>query len=622
MKKRWNMTAALFAIVLGGGALIPAASAQETMAGQAQATASLENLALNKAYTLETPYPVDAHFKPTEQTHADDTGMQLTDGVFGSMSFSDKAYVGRLWQGYRTFKLDLGELATIQEIRVSTLQDLPSGIFFPEEISYSISDDGKHWKDLGKVPSAVPTTEKGPMKQTIAKTGVNTVARYVTLQIPVETWLFMDEIEVLGMRDNSGEKLKATNGPKPDKGYPRPGSAQTAGIHDEVLIYTGEWQYQPSDWISFTKEDFKPYVSYVDSGMNRKDYMFDGFLFMPYAPLMDGANYGPTTGKPTNKAHFEKFLDRLFRNDYELGALNEAVKEAKADLLRKNYEAKVVIAIPYPRTDQSDFGDVDGDGVSENLNAKEVGEAAALQNRLKVTKWFVDEVYRRWNAENYSDLSLVSFYWYNEYIAHQLSTLDHELVKQTGDYVRSKGATFQWIPYYFARGWNDWKDNGFDSAVMQPNYMFHANATADRVDTIAQAAYDNGMGVEIEMNDAVLTDANLRARYYAYLDAGVTHNYMKKSYSAFYQQVKTLWKAAQSQVPEAREVYDRTYEYIKGKYKGSNPQALGAYGQDDAYGLDADESVADELNDAYDQNQGQDDADVQDGAYDQGDSNE
>jgi len=575
MKKRWKPFLSL--VVAGCMAIPVAASAAET----GQTAASLENLALNKAYTLETPYPRDSHFGPTEDTHGDDTGKQLTDGVFGGLAFSDKAYVGRLWQGSRTFKLDLGEPMTIQDIKVSTLQDLPNGIFFPEEISFSISENGKSYQYLGEVKSSLPTTEKGPAKQTIAKTGVNTVARYVQIDIPVESWLFIDEIEVMGKRDQSGSKLKPNKAPKPEQGYPKAGSKQTGGIRNQVLIYSGEWQYQPSDWISFKKEDFKPYVAYLDQDMKRRDFMFDGFLFMPYAPLMDGANYGPTAGKPTNKGHFEKFLDRLFRDDYELGALNAAVKEAKADLRKGNYKPKVVITIPYPRTDQSDFGDVDGDGVSENLNVKEVGEAEALKNRLKVTKWYVDEVYKRWNAKHYDELELVSFYWYNEYISHQLSTLDHELVKQTGDYVRSKGATFQWIPYYFARGWNDWKQNGFDVALMQPNYYFHANAGPDRMNTIAEAAFNNGMGVEIELSDAALTDPKLRERYYAYLDAGKQHKFMKKSMNAFYQQVKTLLKSASSKTPTEREIYDRTYEYLKGKYKVTNPQELEALDKED-----------------------------------------
>lgn len=145
--------------------------------------------------------------------------------------------------------------------------------------------------------------------------------------------------------------------------------------------------------------------------------------------------------------------------------------------------------------------------------------------------------------------------------------MEDELLQATSEYVHSKGAKFQWIPYYFARGWEDWKKNGFDAALMRPNYMFHSNAGTDRVDSIAKAALENGMGVEIEMSDAVLTDEAMRNRYYTYLDKGKEYHYMRQSFSAFYQQVKTLWRAARSENPVQREVYDRTYEYIKGTYK-------------------------------------------------------
>lgn len=566
-KKTMNVLLLVVMIVgLGGPQAVKAYEDDEEELQELQMAHDVVNLALGKPYTLETPYPVDSHFKATEQAYSDENGSSLTDGVFGSTSFKDSAYVGRIWQASRTVTIDLGRKASVKEIRLSTLHDLGNGIFFPKGIEFSISVNGKAWRNLGEVENSQPTTTPGPLKQVYTMKDKGTQARYVKVEIPVVSWAFFDEIEVMGNWGSRGAKLIPTPPqPNPNKGYPSQGSAQAAGIKHEVLIYSGEWQYQPSDWISFTKEDFKPYVTYVDGEMKPKDYMFDGFLFIPYAPLLDGANYGPTTGKPTNKGHFVKFLDRLFRDDYELGALNEAVKEAKSTLPDRNYEAKVVITIPYPRLDQSDFGDVDGDGVSENLNVKEVGEQTALTNRLKVTKWYVDEVYKRWQEKGYSDLKLASFYWYNEYIAHQLSELDHELVKQTGEYVRSKGATFQWIPYYFARGWDDWKENGFDSALMQPNYLFHANATVDRLDTIAQAAYENGLGVEIELSDAVLTNEALRGRYYEYLQKGEEFHYKQQSYSAFYQQVKTLWKAARSTNPVEREVYDRTYDYMKGR---------------------------------------------------------
>nr|WP_244863731.1 DUF4855 domain-containing protein [Paenibacillus cisolokensis] len=69
----------------------------------------------------------------------------------------------------------------------------------------------------------------------------------------------------------------------------------------------------------------------------------------------------------------------------------------------------------------------------------------------------------------------------------------------------------------------------------------------------------------MELSDAVLTDLAARNKYYAYLDKGVEHGYMN-SFTAFYQQVKTLKKAAESADPAAREVYDKTYQFIKGTY--------------------------------------------------------
>ncbi|MGZ9584372.1 DUF4855 domain-containing protein [Paenibacillus marinisediminis] len=542
------------------------ASISFTASAKAEQDLQLVNLALNKNYTIETPYPVDTLFGKTESTHADDTDKQLTDGEYGGTVFSNKAFIGRLWQGSRIVTLDLGEVATIQEIYLNVLQDNKNGIFFPESVGFSLSADGKKWQQLEDGRSTKPTTDNGPLTQKIGITNIDRSARYVKLDIPVSSWLFMDELEVMGTHGDSGRKLHHTQDKsKKDDGYPKMGSKESGRIDNQVLLYTGEWQYEPKDWISYTKEDLKPYVSYVDQDMKRKDYMFDGFLFLPYGPLLNGANFAANTGKPTNKEDWIKHLDRLFRSDYELGALNQAVGEAKADLKRNNYEAKVSITIPYPRVDQSNFGDVDGDGINENMNIKEIGEEQALINRQKVIKWYIDEVNHRWDEANYSNLKLASFYWYSEFVSRQTSVNEDELLQWTSEYVHSQDLRFQWIPYYFARGWSDWKENGFDTALMQPNYMFH-NTTIDRLDSIAQAAYEHGMGVEIEMNDAVLTDPNLRNKYYAYLNKGVEHGYMK-SFKAFYQQVKTLKKAAESTDPDARAVYDNTYKYLTGKYR-------------------------------------------------------
>ena len=524
------------------------------------------NLALGKSYTLETPYTVDALFGKTEMSHPDDTGFQLTDGKHGGTVFSDSAYIGRLWQGSRIITIDLGKQSTVQEVYIHMLQDNANGIFFPERVFFSLSNDGTKWQHLEEGISKVPSTERGPVVQKIGIGDINTVSRYVRLEVPVSSWIFMDEIEVVGSEDLTGRKLRPSpKGPKDDTGYPKEGSKASGRMNNQVLLYTGEWQHQPADWISYTKEDLKSLVAYVDRNNEAKDFMFDGFLFLPYGPLPNGANYAPNTALPTDMNDWEHHLDRLFREDRELGALNRAVAEAKTELKERNHKAKVVVTIPYPRTDQGNFGDVDGDGISENLNVQEVGEEQALANRKKVVKWYVDEVYKRWRQADYKELELASFYWYAEFVSRQTSVNEDLLIQWTSGYVHRQGAAFQWIPYYFARGWNDWKRNGFDTALMQPNYMFH-NTAEDRLDTIARAAYDHGMGVEIEMNDAVLANSEARDKYYAYLNKGAEYGYMN-SFKAFYQQVKTLQQAAESPVPAAREVYDKTYSYLKGTYR-------------------------------------------------------
>ncbi len=533
----------------------------------------LVNLALGKSYRVNTVYPPDEFYTKVHEVNYPDSGGELTDGQYGSLSFTDKAYVGYLHQAFRDITVGLESSVTVEEIAISVLQNVPVGIHFPREVEFYLSIDGEKWEFLGREKSGILPTEKGPIKQKISKKGIHKIARYVKIIVPVEGWLFADEVEVWGTNSQVGDKLipNIKNilpfGDKRLKGYPKPQSV--GGIKNAVLIYTGDWEYDKpgENWISFTKEDFKPYVAYLNKDLKPVDIMFDTFLFLPYGKLLDGATFSPTGGKPSNKTHFEYFLNRLFREDRELGALNEAVKEIKEELNNekyKNYKAKVIIAIPYPRTDQSNFGDVDGSGVSLNLNVSQIGEEQALINRQKVVKWFIDEVYNRWEKAEYTELELVGFYWYAEFIGYYLSSLEAELIKWTSEYIHSKGGIFQWIPYYFARGWYKWKELGFDGVLMQPNYMW-AETGKDRLDTILRAAYDYGMGIEMEMSDAVLTNEKMREKYYLYIDKAFEYKYARKAYTAFYQQVKTLLKAAMSSDPAAREVYDRTYNFLKGK---------------------------------------------------------
>ena len=57
-----------------------------------------------------------------------------------------------------------------------------------------------------------------------------------------------------------------------------------------------------------------------------------------------------------------------------------------------------------------------------------------------------------------------------------------EVTRALGDYVRSKGLRFYWIPYYTAQGYSEWRDLGFDAAYLQPTYFWNRKIGDERVD--------------------------------------------------------------------------------------------------------------------------------------------
>ncbi|GIQ66313.1 hypothetical protein PACILC2_48810 [Paenibacillus cisolokensis] len=192
----------------------------------------LVNLSLGKSYTLETPYQLDSLFGKTESAHPDDTGRQLTDGEYGGTTFSNPAYVGRIWQGSRIVTIDLENPATVEDIYVNFLQDNPNGIFFPLKVHFSVSLDGRKWEKLKDGRSALPTTLKGPATQKIGISGIHKQARYVKVEFPVQSWVFLDEIEVLGTPDLSGKNrirpLRGRSKPAIRRKVPNRRAASTA----------------------------------------------------------------------------------------------------------------------------------------------------------------------------------------------------------------------------------------------------------------------------------------------------------------------------------------------------------------------------------------------------------
>lgn len=546
------MSSILFVLLLCS-TVLPVASAQ---------TQEVVNLALHRPYTV-TSTIVDSSFHRIQTTNYPDDGTKLTDGIIGPNQWmTNGSWVGYLRQDDHQVTLDLGERQTIHELHAWFLQDKGAGIYFPQEVKFEVSNNGKTWMKVAEVKTQIPLSQAGVMTQDYAVEGLNIAAQYVRMTFHADVYVFLSELEVMGLHgvQPGAEPVRPTPERHPQHNYPLAGSKQANGKKAQVLIYSG---YTTTPGLpQWNKDELIPYVAYVDEHMQIQDYMFDSFLMLPFGNAPSGGNYGIES----TKADWSYYIDQLFEEGYRLDALDQAVAEVNHTLKKggKKFKGKVVIAIPYPNI-QSDWGD------GLDFNPETVGEDQSLANRLQAVQWYLDTVLSKWEDAGFENLELNGFYWFREGMGYSVSTKDEDLVRGTADMVHNAGPySFDWIPAGQNPGFHKWKEYGFDTALMQPNYAFSADLPPDRLKNNAILAKRYGLGVEMEIHWNVIRTDELgelyRNNYYEYLDAAHEFHY-QNSFLAWYQNTDTLLISARSDIPEIREIYDQTYRFIKGTYQ-------------------------------------------------------
>lgn len=543
--KKWVSAAVCMVMML---ALVPYAYAAEKQP-------ELRNLAKGLSYEWseapESTYP--------------DAGNELSDGQIGSLNVLDPAWVGSLHKKTREVVFDLGEAKSISSIKAHFLQDWPtSSVLFPLTVSMYVSDDKEHWGTVAHKATELLWVDGPPKdqyyvwdgsKDGIPKAGSDAVmayARYVkvTFSMHPRAWSFLDEIEIWGA---DGKVEGAQQVPSESFTYLQPGEA-TAGIHNLSLLYNGYYANE----IKWTKEHLIPEISYVNKEGNPVDWFFDGVLMLGLkTPQGKDFGYGDT-----NLSDWKWYLDKSFADQGEMHQLNEATKEVGGKLGQTDHKLKVVMMIPNPGEFLSDFGDVDGDGISENFDPGQVGKEAAIANQQKAVRWWVQEVMQRWKEKNYSNLELVGLYWLDE----QISTSENgpDFLRFVNGLVHDQGLKSFWIPHFLAYKVFMWQDVGFDAPAFQPNYYFE-ELNYDRLEDAANTAKQFGMGVEIEFDDRMLNDKVFRDRFIEYLEAGAQYGYMGNAYKAYYKgSGPVMFDAAASKDPEIRNLYDKLYQFAKG----------------------------------------------------------
>ena len=480
----------------------------------------------------------------------------LTNGRFGGESYGDAEYFHVTRAVGRSFVYDLGKISAVTRASVGLYVYETAGISVPDKINVYVSQNGSEWQTVASLRNdQYPyfSTKRGDI---VLDFNGAYKARFVKIELVVSSHVWLDEIQVFGTKKIPAGALDVV----PDSDAAISGRyndpADIGGSENILLAYTFIPNSPSSGHV--TKDEYLPYVGYVDKDGAVTDTFFDSYLFLPCVrQLSSGAYLYSSSDVPSVMTDWIDYQNDVFWEDCNVNALEQAAEEVKTALGRDTEQLKVFFTILNPNKKATSFGDVDGDGKKENMTR--------IEDRKKVVKWWIDSYIERFNAGNYKNLKLNGFYWYDESVGTN-DTLIQETLAYAAEYVHSLGYYLIWIPYHQASGFSEWKKYGFDAANMQPNYMFHANNTVQVVYTNAELCSQYGMGVEIEMDGTALKDPEYRKRYIEYLSIGAEKGYMN-AVKMYYQDgcPGLLLKCAKSTDPANRMLYDLTYKYAKRK---------------------------------------------------------
>ncbi|MCH5347393.1 MAG: DUF4855 domain-containing protein [Muribaculaceae bacterium] len=278
-------------------------------------------------------------------------------------------------------------------------------------------------------------------------------------------------------------------------------------VCDPVLIYTGGVAKRAT----WDKTNLKPYVThtYADGHV---DWFYDAFIFNETTwwgkPLCNTIGSTPAT-----QADWLKFIDHIFADNSDLGALDALITEMKATLGEPRMRHKVIIGYCVPCMDHSyrspDGGDAGFQWTKFNWGTVDGVEMdfSKPEHRLAAVKWYVDECISRFEQKGYKNIDLAGFYSVEESMNPRVSNGDMQA--QYNDYVHERGLRAYWIPYWYD---NDsyatvWKEKyHFDMAYRQPNYFFYNNDGTLPPFSQLTAAINNsklyGLGLELEFETA------------------------------------------------------------------------------------------------------------------------
>ena len=131
-----------------------------------------------------------------DKSYPAQTESTLTNGIIGSITYSDKQWLGYLIDF--DVVVDMDSITPLNKIGLRFMQYVGAGVYMPKSVSYSFSDDGINFSTPIKIENNIPDTERKLSFKTFESSFTNTSARYIRVQADNSRrqFLFTDEVIV------------------------------------------------------------------------------------------------------------------------------------------------------------------------------------------------------------------------------------------------------------------------------------------------------------------------------------------------------------------------------------------------------------------------------------------
>ncbi len=508
-------------------------------------------------YGITSDAPVGLQFE-TDYFNTKDTEMLMTDGTSAAKAdYTDPAYFHFSRGGGRSIVFQLRNLSAVNDFYITFLRQDKVAVRLPRRVDVYFSANGQDWQRVIKV------RDFGSEKETESVTVFANFEHpykvsYINIEFDVPCHVWIDEIKAIGTTLIPEDAIEIT----PEERHPEdsirrvdkyPAYSELCDSHNILLAYNcipPENMSSPEAGLT-TVEQFIPHLGYIDKNGKMTDTFFDSMLFLPYSVYTYSALYKCADG-------WKYYVDNTFADNANVDALDKATAIVGDKLGIKDLTTKVYLTILHTKVTYGSFpekfGSFDG---GRDLDIDD------FEDRRAAIKWCIDTQIAKYNAKERAHLKLCGFYWFEEVINYS-DKYELKLLAFAREYVHSLGYKLFWIPYYMAWGYQDWKENGFDVACMQPNYAFHPQDPVKVLYDNAGITKSLGMCYELEIGG--LKPENVE-KYTQYLDCGAERGFMH-SIKMYYQGgvPGEFYRSYISDDPLTRTVYDNTYLFAKEKY--------------------------------------------------------